>query len=173
LPGNVVFLAIVIAVAVLAVATMFAFVWFANRAIGRHYDELASRIAPFIDVEGVVYAEDDVRTRSTWLAPLAVGVQWGRAHVRVTRRAVYLFTFRKLPLSAGRMGQPVIGATWAQLALDPRVGALARSAVLTERPTIDGGVVVLAGLLGRQSFRYRLSSRAPAALAEAVSRIGT
>src|SRR5207302_265220 len=116
-----------------SVATMFAFVFFANRAIGAHYDELARRGAPWVGAEGVVYGEDDVRTRSSWRAPLAVAVRWGRADVRVTPRAVYLFTYQPLPLLAGRrMGQPVLAMTRATTALDPRVSTFAKLCVLTD-----------------------------------------
>jgi len=134
-----------------------------NRMIGASFDEKARAIAPILEQEGIRFAEDGVRIRGTWIAPLAVGVRWTWADVRVTSRAIYLMQYTR---NFGiRMGQPIIALPLRGAILDPRVAASVRLGWLETHPRDEDGTIVLKGGLDAQRFTLHLTLRAPAAFA--------
>ena len=104
--SGVVWAVLAVGFVVVFLAVMLPLVVLANRAIGSRYDERAALIAPRLAAEGLRFVEDDVRIRAGWVAPLAVGVRWTRADVRVTTRAIYLV--QNTRMFGARMGQPIL-----------------------------------------------------------------
>jgi len=138
-----------------------------NRAIGRTYDELARSLEPYWQAEGIRFREDGVRTRGTWLAPLAVGVRWTLTDVRVTSRGIYLVQSTRM--FGMRMGQPILAIPQPGATLDPNVTGRVKVAWLKTYPRLeDNGAVVLEGGLGLQRFTLRLALRDPAAFLAAT-----
>lgn len=152
-------LVFVVGLAITILGSMAVFVVVANRVIGRHYDELAARVMPLVEAEGILAGEDDAGVRGRWIAPLAIGIRWGQAHVRVTSRAFYVFQFRRLPFGAGRMGQPILALVPPGGAVDPRIAGYVRAGVLTAPPRVENAALVLEGTLGVQRFSLRVTVR--------------
>jgi hypothetical protein len=130
-----------------------------NRAIGSGYDARAQQLAPYWQAEGLRFAEDEVKTRSTWIAPLAVGVRWPNMDVRVTSRAIYLVQSRRM--FGMRIGQPILAIPQPGAALDPAIAHLVTLAWLKVPPRWENVGVVLEGGLGAQRFTMRLMLRDP------------
>jgi hypothetical protein len=125
-----------------------------NRAIGRTYDELAQSLEPYWQAEGVRFREDAVRTRGTWLAPLAVAVRWTLTDVRVTSRGIYLVQSTRM--FGMRIGQPILAIAQPGATLDPGIAGRVKVAWLKTYPRLDKDVVLLEGGLGVQRFTLRL-----------------
>lgn len=152
-----IFFALAIVFVVGFFAVMMPVVFVVNRAIGSAYADKARAIEPLLAAEGLRFAEDDVSIRGTWLAPLAVGVRWSRADVRVTERAIYLMQHARM--FGQRIGQPTLALPLRGAVLDPRVTANVTTGWLETYPREEGGAVVLRGGLGVQRFTMRLTLR--------------
>ena len=138
-----------------------------NRAIGSRYDERVVAIAPYLQAEGLRFAEDDVRARTGWLAPLAVAVRWNRADVRVTSRAIYLL--QNTRMFGMRIGQPILAFPLRGAVLDPAVAGAVSAGWLSTYPQGGAEGVMLTGGLGVQRFSMRLSLRDPNGFLAATS----
>jgi hypothetical protein len=138
-------------------AVMIPIITLVNRQIGAAYTEKARAIEPILASEGLRFAEDDVAIRGTWMAPLAIGVRWSRADVRVTERAIYLMQHTRM--FGQRIGQPIIALPLRGAILDPRVVGSVHLGWLETYPREEGGAVVLRGGLGVQRFTMRLAVR--------------
>jgi hypothetical protein len=158
-------LAIVVVVAFFVVMTPL--VVLANRAIGAHYDQKAWAIAPYLDAERVVFAEDGARMRLSAVAVLAVGVQWRTVNVRVTTRAIYLF--QSSTAFGARLGQPILAFPLRGADLDPFVAASVVRGWLGTAPAEEGGFVVFSGGIPAQRVSIRLGLRDPRAFVAATS----
>ncbi len=151
------FIVIVATVIPLFIVTAVPGVYFLNKMMGASFDEKARAIAPILAQEGILFAEDGVRIRGTWIAPLAVGIRWTNADVRVTSRAIYLMQYSKNFWS--RMGQPVLALPLRGAILDPRVAGAVLTGWLETYPREEDGAVILRGGLRAQRFTLRLSLR--------------
>jgi hypothetical protein len=136
---------------------MLPLVAFANRAIGARHDERARAIAPYLHAEGIRFAEDDVRVRSSWVAPLAFAVQWTRAEVRVTTRAVYLLQSTRM--FGMRIAKPILAFPLRGAVLDPAVAASVSVGWLSTYPQESNGAATLTGGLGVQRCTLRVAVR--------------
>jgi len=128
-----------------------------NRAIGSRYDERARAIAPYLRAEGVRFAEDDVRVRGSWVAPLAFAVRWTRADVRVTTRSIYLLQSTRM--FGVRIGQPILAFPLRGAVLEPAVAASVTTGWLSTYPEEGDGAITLKGGLGLQRFTMRVQVR--------------
>lgn len=142
---------------VVFLAAMLPLVLLVNRAIGSRYDERARAIAPYLQAEGVRFAEDDVRVRSSWVAPLAVAVRWTRADVRVTTRAIYLLQSARM--FGVRIGQPILAFPLRGAILEPAVAASVTTGWLSTYPEEADRAITLKGGLGVQRFTMRVQVR--------------
>jgi len=155
--SGVAFLGLICVVFSLFFAVALPLVTLLNRALGKAFDDKARAIAPILAGEGLLFVEDDVKTRGTWIAPLAVGVRPMNADVRVTTRAIYLMQHRRM--FGSRMGQPILAFPLRGAILDPRVVMNVRVGVLETYPREEGGGVILRGTLGVQRFTLRVAVR--------------
>ena len=137
----------------------------ANRAIGSTYDRRAIAIGPYLQAEGIRFAEDDVRLRASWVAPLAVAVRWSRADVRVTSRAIYLMQHTRM--FGMRIGKPVLAFPLRGAQLDPFVATSVTAGWLEKISTDDAAH--LAGGLSVQRFSMRLAVRDVTGFAQATA----
>lgn len=151
------FLGLVCVVFGLFFAVALPLVTLVNRAIGKGYDDKARALEGILASEGLRFAEDDVSVRGSWVAPLAVGVKWSRANVRVTERAIYLMQSTRF--LGMRMGQPILAFALRGALLDPRAVGLVHTGWLETYPREEGGAVILRGGLGVQRCTLRLAVR--------------
>jgi hypothetical protein len=144
------FLLLVLVVFTLFFSVAIPGVFLFNRALGASFDEKARAVAPILAQEGILFAEDGVRIRGSWVAPLAVDV-------RVTPRAIYLMQYTKN--FGSRMGQPILALPLRGAILDPRVAGAVLTGWLETYPREEDGAVILRGGLRAQRFTLRLSVR--------------
>lgn len=110
--------------------------------IGPSYDRKAAELFTRTSAtERVLYEEDDVAMILRSRAVLAVGIQYRRAHVRITERALYVAQQGKF--LGRRMGQPILAVGLAPIGLDPAILHLVFVMYVAGQPKVEGRAISL------------------------------
>lgn len=142
---------------------MFPIVLLANKAIGAPYEREAEQMKAELADRRLEYSEDGMKLRVRVIAPLAIGVTWMRADVRVDAHALYLMRYH-LMFGKIRIGQPNFRITWSK---EARVGGF-HALPIHDRPTLEGDSVVIDTTFGVTAMRLRLSPRDARRLLSAI-----
>ncbi len=112
------------------------------RIIGPSYDREAAEVLERTrHTERILFEENDVAMILRSRAALAIGVQFRRANVRITDRALYVVQQGKF--LGSRMGQPILAIGLGPMGLDPALGHLVFTMYVAGQPQIEGRAISL------------------------------